>query len=240
MGMPSQIITIPNLTAKNIWVFDAPGNNGTVEIIGIVGDVPNAGLREKTLPAVYAPYSLLAVDWLQLVVKTKTAPMAMIHQIREQVQSINDAQALNPVGTAEDRLIAAGWAQERFIASLFSVLSGLALILSAIGLYSVVSYTVSQNSKEFGIRMALGATRGHVLRQVALSSGAPVAVGLCIGILASIVLNKVFVQWTEADLANPVVLCIVTVILGAISAAAAFPSAHRAAHVDPMQALRSE
>jgi len=235
-----QVIRIPHPAAKTAWVFSAPGNDGTLEIIGVVGNVPNNGLGNRALPALYSPYSLVAVDWLQLIVKTKAAPMTMIHQIREQVQSINNAQALNPIGTAEDRLIAAGWAQERFIASLFSVLSGLALILSAIGLYSVVSYTVSQNSKEFGIRIALGATRGHVLRQVALSSGVPVAVGLCIGILASILLNKVFVQWTEADLANPVVLSIVTVILGAISAAAAFPSAYRAAHVDPIQALRSE
>jgi len=234
------VIKIPDLPAKNTWVFDAPGNNGTVEIIGIVGDVPNDGLHMKPLPAVYAPYSLLAVDWLQVVVKTRAAPMAMIHQIREQVQSINDAQALNPVGTAEDRLIAAGWAQERFIASLFSVLSGLALILSTIGLYSVVSYTVSQSSKEFGIRIALGATRGHVLRQVALSSGIPVAIGLCVGIVASVFLNRVVLQWTEASLANPMILSIVTVILGGISLVAAFPPAYRAARVDPMQALRSE
>jgi len=235
-----QVITIPNLTAKNTWVFDAPGNRGTVEIIGIVGNVPNAGLREKTLPAVYAPYTLLAVDWLQLVVKTESAPMAMIHQIREQVQSINNEQALNPVGTAEDRLIAAGWAQERFIASLFSILSGLALLLSMIGLYSVVSYTVSQRSKEFGIRIALGAARGHILRNVILSSGIPVGAGLCIGGGACMALNRVVLHWTGANLTTPMILAATGLILGGVSLIATTPPAIRAATIDPMQALRTE
>ena len=235
-----RVVRIPNLTAKNTWVFNAPGNDGGVEVIGIVGNVPNAGLSEPAQPAVYAPYSLVAVDWLQLVVKTRTAPMAMVHQIRERVQSVNDAQALNPISTAEERLIAVGWAKERFIASLFLVLAILALVLSAIGLYSVVSYTVSQSSKEFGLRIALGATRGHILRRVALSSGIPVAMGLCVGVISSMLLDNVVMHWTEASLASPMVLSAVCAILGAVSVAAAVRPAFRAASVDPMQTIRSE
>jgi predicted permease len=235
-----QVVRIPNLTAKNAWVFNAPGNDGRVEIIGVVGNVPNAGLSGHVLPSVYAPYSLVAIDWLQLVVKTRTAPMAMVHQIREQVKSINATQALNPIGTAEERLIAAGWAKERFVASLFSILAVLALVLSAIGLYSVISYTVSQSSKEFGIRIALGATRGHILHRVALSSGIPVAMGLFVGIMSSMLLNNVVLHWTEASLASPLVLSAVCAILAAVSVLAAVPPALRAASVDPMQTLKSE
>jgi predicted permease len=235
-----QIIRIPNLLPKNTWVFNSPGNDGKVEIIGIVGNVPNAGLREEPLPAVYVPYSLLGVDWLQLVVKTKIDPLATLHQIQQQVQSLNDAQALNPIGTAEGRLIAAGWAKERFIASLFMILAVLALVLSAIGLYSVISYTVSQSSKAFGIRIALGATRGHILRRIAASTGIPVGMGLCLGIIASTLLNGVVSHWTEASLASPRVLSAVCAILGVVSAVAALPPAVRAASVDPMETLRFE
>jgi predicted permease len=233
-------IKVPNLTAKNTWVFDAPGNNGEAQIVGIVGDVPNAGLHEQVLPAVYAPYTLLAVDWLQFVIKTKTEPMTLVHAIREQLRSVNTSQTLTPIGTAEDRLISAGWAQERFIAALFSVLAALALLLSSIGLYSVISYTVSQSSKELGIRMALGATREHILRQVAVSVGIPVGLGLLAGVASSIFLNSVILRWTEASISNPLVLICVTIILTVVSISAASVPALRAASIDPVQALRAE
>jgi predicted permease len=233
-------IKIPNLTARNTWVFDAPGNNGEAQIVGIVGDTPNAGLHEQVLPAVYASYTLLAVDWLQFVIKTKTEPMTLVHAIREQLRSVNGSQTLNPIETAEDRLISVGWAQERFIASLFSVLAALALLLSAIGLYSVISYTVSQSSKEFGIRMALGATRGHILRRVALSVGTPVGLGLIAGVALSIFLNSIILRWTEASISNPFVLVCVAMILTAVSILAALVPALRAASINPVQALRAE
>lgn len=239
-GAIGQILQIPNLRGKNVWVFNAPGNNGTVEIVGVVGNVPNNGLREETLPAVYAPYSLVAVDWLQLVVKTNPAPLTMIHQVREQVQSVDHAQALNPVGTAEERLIAAGWAKERFIASLFSILAVLALVLSAIGMYSLISYTASQRSKEFGLRIALGASRGHIFARVAITAGIPVAIGLGVGITSSVLLNHLVRHWTGASLVGPLVLVAVCTILSAVTALAAVPPAFRAVSVDPMQALRSE
>ena len=239
-GAIGQVIRIPNLRGKNTWVFNAPGNNGDVEIIGIVGNVPNDGLREQPLPAVYAPYSLIAVDWMQLVVKTEGAPLTMIHQVREQVQSVDHAQALSPIGTAEERLIAAGWAKERFIASLFSSLAALALALSAIGMYSVISYTVSQCSKEFGLRIALGASRGHILARVTFSAGTPVVIGLGAGIISSVLVNRLVMHWAGASLVQPVVLLLVCTILGAVTIAAALPPAFRAASVDPMDALRSE
>ncbi|MGA7523104.1 MAG: ABC transporter permease [Acidobacteriaceae bacterium] len=236
----SHVIRIPDLAAKTAWVFNAPGNDGTVEIIGVVGNVPNNGLGEKPLPAVYAPYSLVAVDWLQLIVKTKAAPMAMVRGIREQVQSINDAQALNPTGTAEDHLIASGWGQVRFVASLFSILAVLALVLSSIGLYSVISYTVSQTTKELAIHLALGATRGRVLQRVVLSAGISIGMGLCLGSAACVALNRVVLHWTEANLATPTVLSASGVILGIVSLLAALPPALRAATIDPMQVLRGE
>lgn len=233
-------VRIPYLTAKNVWVFNAPGDDGSVQIIGIVGDVPNNGLNKEALPALYAPYSLVGVDWLQFVVKTKVEPMTLVHTIRERLHAVNSSQALTPVETAGERLESEGWAQERFVASLFSVLASLALLLSGIGLYSVISYTVSQNSREFGIRMALGATRTHIVQRVALSVGIPVALGLLAGTLSSILLNRIILRWTQASISSPTVLVAVAVILVAVSISAALLPSLRAASIDPMQVLRAE
>jgi ABC-type antimicrobial peptide transport system permease subunit len=233
-------IKIPNLTAKNVWVFNAPGDDGSVQIIGVVGDVPNNGLNEAALAALYAPYSLVAVDWLHFVLKTKVEPMTLVHTIREKLHAVNASQALTPVETAEERLESEGWAQERFVASLFSVLASLALLLSGIGLYSVISYTVSQSRKEFWIRMAMGATRMHIAQRVALSVGIPVALGMLAGILSSLLLNAVILRWTQASISSPTVLITVALILVAVGILAALFPSLRAASLDPMKVLRAE
>jgi ABC-type antimicrobial peptide transport system permease subunit len=156
------------------------------------------------------------------------------------VHSINASQELNPIETAQERLIAAGWAQERFIASLFSVLAILALLLSMMGLYSVITYTVSQRSKEFGLRIALGASRGRILQQVMLSSSFLIGIGLLVGIFSGLSLQHVVLRWTQADIASPLVLVPVAMILIAVGLLASLIPALRAASIDPMQALRTE
>ena len=165
--------------------------------------------------------------------------MTLVHTIREKLHAVNSSQALTPVETAGERLESEGWAQERFVASLFSVLASLALLLSGIGLYSVISYTVSQNSREFGIRMALGATRTHIVQRVALSVGIPVALGLLAGTLSSILLNRIILRWTQ-QISSPTVLVAVAVILVSVSISAALLPSLRAASIDPMQVLRAE
>jgi ABC-type antimicrobial peptide transport system permease subunit len=156
------------------------------------------------------------------------------------VHSINASQELNPIETAEERLIAAGWAQERFIATLFSLLAALALLLSVMGLYSVMSYTVSQSSKEFGLRIALGASRGRILKQIMLSSSCLVSVGMLVGIFFSLLFQHVVLRWTQANIGSPLVLVPVAIILIIVGSLASLIPALRAASIDPMQTLRSE
>jgi ABC-type antimicrobial peptide transport system permease subunit len=126
------------------------------------------------------------------------------------------------------------------MATLFGAFSILALVLAAIGLYSVVSYSVAQRTNEFGIRMALGASRKDVLRLVFTSVSITVGSGLIIGVAASLGLNKLLSAWTEAGVRDPAILGGMALVLLGVSALACFVPARRASSVDPIQALRYE
>jgi ABC-type antimicrobial peptide transport system permease subunit len=116
----------------------------------------------------------------------------------------------------------------------------LALALAAVGLYSVVSYAVTQRTNEFGIRMALGAQRSHVLRIVFASMLASVGSGIAAGLLLAVALNKVVGHWADASSRNPKILFGVTAVMGLVAALACAIPARRASVVDPMAALRCE
>ena len=124
--------------------------------------------------------------------------------------------------------------------ALFSAFSLLALALAAIGLFSVVSYGVAQRTNEFGIRMALGATRGQVLQLVFTSSARNVIGGVACGLLLSFMLSGVLSKWAEGSSHNPLVFAAVTMLLVLTAALAALIPARRASSVDPMDALRYE
>ena len=130
--------------------------------------------------------------------------------------------------------------QGNLISWLFGSFAVLALALAAVGLYSVVSYSVAQRTNEFGIRMALGAGRGHVLNIVFTSILAAVGGGVVAGLVLSLALNKVVAHWAEGSSRDPLLLAGATVLLGAVAAVACLIPARRASRVDPMVALRYE
>jgi ABC-type antimicrobial peptide transport system permease subunit len=123
---------------------------------------------------------------------------------------------------------------------LFGAFAALALSLAAVGLYSVVSYTVAQRTNEFGIRMALGAQRHDVLRIVFLSTAASVVTGIIVGVVLSLAMKRIVAQWAQGSSISFAVLLGVTVLLATVAAVASVLPAHRASTVDPMQALRYE
>jgi ABC-type antimicrobial peptide transport system permease subunit len=116
----------------------------------------------------------------------------------------------------------------------------LALALAAVGLYSVVSYSVAQRTNEFGIRIALGARHGHVLKIAFSSTVVSVGAGIAVGVVLTLVLNKLLARWAEGSSHDPMILLAVTVLLSVVAAIACSAPAKKAIGVDPMTALRYE
>ena len=168
--------------------------------------------------------------------------LTILHGVRQQIHSVDaDQQAEGHMRSLEEWITTQQeWAQEHLIALLFGAFAVLALMLAAVGLYSVVSYSVAQRTNEFGIRMALGAQRGDVLQMVLFSTTFSVGSGLLAGIVLSLALNRVIEHWAQGNSIHSTVLLGVTLLLVAVAAMACLLPAHRASTVDPMKALRYE
>jgi len=152
-----------------------------------------------------------------------------------------DQQAEGHVRSLEEWIInQREWASQHLVAMLFGAFAALALILAAVGLYSVVSYTVAQRTNEFGIRMALGAQRTDVLRMVFLSTSFSVGAGIVAGVVLSLAMKRVVAQWAQGSAISFAVLLGVTVVMAAVAAMACILPAHHASTIDPMKALRYE
>ena len=216
--------------------------NGWLQVIGVVGDSVNDGLDKPVLPALYIPYSRFMWMNTQFLVRTQGPPLAALHSVRLAIQSVNpDQQAARNVDDLKVWIDhQPEFQQQRLFSILFGVFSVLALTLALVGLYSVVSYSTAQRTNEFGIRMALGAQRTHVLWLVFRNIGITVVSGLATGLITYIALHKLLIRWTHNSFSNPLVLLAVAALFIACAASASILPALRAASIDPMQALRTE
>jgi predicted permease len=221
----------------NPFRLAAPGSDGWFEIVGVVGDTPNAGLHEPPRPSIYVPYTLMLSDSLNVILRTSRDPLAMTRSIREAVRTVDPNQPVS-VYTAEGALARAGWARERFVTLLLLGFALFALLLAVVGLYSVVSYSVSCRFKEFGIRLALGAGRGRIVNAAVQPAVLAIAAGLFAGLAASVGLNKVVARWSIGNLNDPVVLVAVSLVLVVVTMMSAAIPANRAASIQPVDALR--
>jgi putative ABC transport system permease protein len=235
-------IKVPDTKAQPPFVVTADGADGYHEIIGIVADKRNDGLSKPILPEMFTPYTTLMFMSTQVLVRSEVPPLTLLHAIQQQVVSLNseqqvqgNVQELNQWITTQRE-----YQQGEMVTLLFGAFALLALALAAVGLYSVVSYTVAQRTNEFGIRMALGASRSHVLRIVFSSMGMSVGIGITAGLVLAVALNRVLAQWSEGSARDPLVLLAVTLLLGAAGLLACAIPARKASQVDPMQALRYE
>jgi predicted lysophospholipase L1 biosynthesis ABC-type transport system permease subunit len=217
----------------------APGSDGWFEIIGVAGDTPNVGLHEPPAPSIYVPYTLMLSDSLNMILRTSPNPLAMTRSIREAVRAVDPNQPVS-VYRAEDALARAGWARERFVTLLLLGFAVFALMLAVVGLYSVVSYSVSCRFKEFSIRMALGAGRGRIVNAAVQPAVLAIVAGLVAGLALSVGLNKVVAQWSVGNLNDPVVLVAVSLVLFVAAMMSAAIPANRAASIQPVDALRTD
>jgi len=211
------------------------------KIIGIVADSRNDGLRNAVMPAVYVPFTVNMWMFTQILVRTRTAPLALLHDVRAQIAQVDPEQQVMEVRDLNAWITRLEeYAQQRLVAMLFGIFSVLALALAAVGLYSVVSYGVATRTNEFGIRMALGAKTGDVLRLVFSSTAVNVGGGVMAGVLLSVAFDKLATKWVMESSRDPVLLAGVTLLLVVAAALACFVPARRAASVDPMEALRCD
>jgi len=235
-------VRVPRFAALPPMALTANGAAGWLQIIGVVGDSLDDGLDKPVEPAVYAPYTLITLPFTQVLVRTQGEPLAMLHSIKQQIATIDPDQQ-----TAGDIRDLEGWIQRepefaraRLISMLFGAFSILALSLAAVGLYSVVSYTVLQRTTELGVRVALGARRRDVLSIVALSAGTSVGLGIAAGLALSFGLNRLIARWIESGTRDPIMVLAASGLLILVAALACMVPARRALAIDPMTALRCE
>jgi putative ABC transport system permease protein len=241
-GAAAHSLRLPQFATLPPEAITANGAAGWLEIIGVVGDSLNDGLDKPVAPAVYAPYTLLTLPFTQVLVRTQGDPLVMVHSIKQKVASVDADQQVG--GYLRDL---EGWIQRepeyargRLVSMLFAAFSVLALVLAAVGLYSVVSYTVLQRTSELGVRIALGAQRGDVLWIVGLSTGTGVGLGILSGLALSFGLNRMIAQWIENGTRNPVVVLVASALLLGVAVLASLVPARRALAINPIEALRSE
>jgi ABC-type antimicrobial peptide transport system permease subunit len=208
------------------------------EVIGVVGDVRNDSLHRPVLPQAYIPSSILVSQGTTIFVRTTGNPTALLHAISGNIRALNQNQAVGFVYSMDEFLSMFVWSHERFIAVLFAVFSFVALGLAAIGLASVVTYSVEQRTREFGVRMALGAPRWNVLLLTLTSTVRTTGIGLILGILLSVGLSDAVHRWTQSSLRDASVLAIIAGVFLFASAIACLLPARRATRIDPMVALR--
>jgi putative ABC transport system permease protein len=175
-----------------------------------------------------------------MLVRTTGDPEIAKRAAEERLHSLNGEIGIEEDHTLAWALDSRGWGRERFIATLFSLFAGLALVLAATGLYSVVSYAVTQRTQELGIRMALGAPRGNIIRLILSSPASALGTGIAIGVVASVALNRVVVSWAGGSSRDPLTLLAVVFVLTIVAALACILPARRAASIDPMRVLRLE
>ncbi|MEX2302034.1 MAG: ABC transporter permease [Bryobacterales bacterium] len=210
------------------------------EIVGMVGDIRHNGLTAEPRPTVFLAQAQVPGYITSLVVRTAAEPEQMAAAIRREVQQVDPNQPLTAIQPME-QYISRALARPRLYSALLGAFASLALVLAAIGLYGLLAYAVRRRTHEIGIRLALGAQPGAVLRSTMAVGIRLAAVGLALGVLCAIALSR-FVASLLYGVGTDDLLTfgIVTALLAAVALLAAYVPARRAARVDPMVALRYE
>jgi putative ABC transport system permease protein len=213
--------------------------NAAFEIVGVVGDTKNAGPQAPVLPMAFIPPMITGDFTLQ--VRTKAEPGSMMHAVQEAVWSVDRGEVFWVFGPLSESLEQHTYATPEFGVSLSGPLAGIALLLVVIGVFSVMAYAVSLQTQEIGVRMALGARQGDVLRMVLRRGAVLIAAGICIGLLAGFALTRFLASqiWGVSP-TDPWTFAAVVALVTAAGLAACYLPARRATQVDPLVALRHE
>jgi len=214
--------------------------NPWMEVVGVVAHVKNYGVDEDSRVEIYMPFLQSSVGAFTLVARTDGEPGALAAGLRQALRAADPELPLYSVQTLAGRL-AERAAERRLAVLLISVFAAVALALAAVGIYGVTSYAVTQRTQEIGIRMALGAERGHVLRMVLRHGAAMALLGVGIGLLVAFALARLVASLLfQVSPADPPTFSLVAALLVAVALLACWLPARRATRVDPLAALRCE
>ena len=222
--------------------FDNPADADVrwLTIVGVAGDTRRSGLDAPPRPELYRPHTQLPTGDLTLAVRTGGDPMALAGAVRAAVAELDPELPLARIATL-DQLVGASVAERRFNMLLLGIFSVLALVLAAVGIYGVISFVVSRRTREFGVRMALGAQRADVLRMVLGQGAAVTAAGALIGIAGAAALTRVLEGLLyEISPTDTPTFAAVTAVLVSVALAACYIPARRATRIDPALSLRAE
>jgi predicted permease len=257
VGRPASIL-ISQSMAERFWPGEDPiGKRLTLtfspdhvrEVVGVVGDVKLDGLdQQRPSTAIYEPIGQLSgsskFDWrsfpMTIVVLSTVAPSSMVSAVTNAIHEVDRNMPVRDIFTMDD-MIAKSLSQPRFNMFLLGIFAGIAALLAAIGIYSVLSYSVRQRVPEIGIRLALGAGLPDVLRLIVFEGMKPALLGVGIGIVAALALGRVVASLVyQVKPSDPITFIAVAILLGLIALIACLVPAYRASRVDPVVALRNE
>ena len=212
-----------------------------LEVVGVVGDATNDDLdHPQVRPAVFVPSSFDPVLRGVLYVRASGDTETAMRSAKARLREVNPGSVVEDARTLQWELDNWGWGRERLIAAIFALYAVIALVLAATGLYSVVSFAVTQRTQEVGIRMALGAGRDSIVQLVLRSTAAMVGIGIAAGLIISAMVGPLVAAWGGGSLSQPLTLLGAALTLVLVAAVACVLPAWRAASIDPVQALRVE
>ena len=245
-----QVVVIDQTLSRRYWPNESPlgqhlklGQNPQapwVTIVGVVGDIKSDGFDAPSVPHIYMPLRQAAPFNAVVFIRSKSEVASLGESVRRAVESVDPNIPVHSISSM-DQIIARSLADRRFALQLLGVFASVALLLAAIGIYGVMSYSFSQRTHEIGIRVALGAQRLHIL-QMAIGEGMQlVAIGLPIGLIAAAALTR-FVRTMLFDVSpfDPFTVAAISATLAAVAFLACYLPARRATRVDPLVALRDE
>jgi predicted permease len=237
----SRQLSVPGLATWGPLAVTSSQSTAWRQILGVVGDARDDGVDRPVVPAIYLPYSALMLPYVQFLVRTQGDPLFYLHSIRAVVASVASDQEISNGASSLDEEIRrdAQYSRQRLFSILFGVFSAMALALALVGIFSVVAYSVAQRTTEFGVRLALGAPRAHVLWVAARIALVSAAAGIVVGVAGDSLLGAVLAHWMQNAFAATSLFAAAALLTLSALIACLLP-ARRAVAVPPAEALRYE
>jgi putative ABC transport system permease protein len=249
-GEAAPVAIVNDLMAERAWPGERPvgrriaarwqGQWRTMEVVGVVDRVRHNGLESEPRPELFIPHAQLPFGSMTFVVETSIEPATVLPALKTHIWALDATLPLWDTATL-DSLVADSLAPRRFVTQIVGLTSGLAFVLSVIGVYGMLSFSTVQRTREIGLRIAMGASDGNIMKMVLREGMAHVGIGAVIGLAAALALRRAIAALLYGvSPTDPATIVVTTALLLAVALAACYVPARRATRVDPLAALRAE